>query len=228
MKKWMVILLLLVGLILLDQGSKLIISQNYTMDRDAYISITNTVHIHPHLNDEDAVKMMPLAEKLSINVRVLMAFQFVLYLVLFVGVGLLVACCLRFFFWDYRLKRYPRLTTAWLLFFVAAFLCSAFFDELFWGGSLDFICFVKDIEIPVGNHTHLAPRHRIMDLKDLYIHIGNAFMLVRVVLFCISVSAAEKKDSSEGIVPLLEKCKHPLQNLRNMRAKSISNSNKLT
>ena len=221
MKKWMVILLLLVGLILLDQGSKIIISQNYTMDRDAYISITNTVHIHPYLNDEDAQAMMPLAEKLSLDVRVLMAFQFVLYLILFVGVGLLVAFCLRFFFWDYHLKKYPRLTTAWLLFFAAAFLCSAFFDELFWGGSLDFICFVKDIEISVGNHMHLAPRHRIMDLKDIYIFIGSAFLIVRSILFSISVSVSEKKGKQEGIVSLLEKCKHPLQNLRNMRAKSI-------
>ncbi len=215
MRKWMIVFLLVI-LILVDQGSKIIISQNYTTDPDVYMPISNTVHIHPYLHAEDAEKLTPLAEKLSLDVRVLLGLNFLLFLVGMVAVGFCVVFFFRFLFWDFSIKKHPNLIIAWFVFFAAGVLCSGFFDDLFWGGSLDFICFARDIQIPVNGHTHTVPRHRVYDLKDFYIIIGSVFLFLRAILFFLSALKGKREDT----VSFDEKCKHPIQNIRNMRARS--------
>ncbi len=200
-------------LILLDQGTKQIVNHVFVFPENV-MRIADTIHIHPILNDQNLQSLLPIAETLSVNVYFLLCIRAVMFSILFcVGVGM----CYQihsFFFWDCKKKSYVRLNTAILCLTVAGMLCSVYFDELCFGGSLDWICCAWErVRQDYGTHSHAVVYHFTFDLKDIYLWLGMGLFVLRIVLFLITYL----KSTEEEQKGYDRKLKHPLQNIRNRK-----------
>lgn len=214
-----VALLLIIALIALDQGAKLAVDHFIGRD-EALMQMTNTVHLHPYLNDEDSVAMQPIADESGVQVEVLLLLNS-LKTTLSVTLAFLLAYAAdRFIFWDIPRKSYPKLTLLLICLMISAIICSGYIDEFGWGGSLDFLCIARDTEVirAVGDHTHtvIAPRHKIFDLKDLYIVAFLPLLIARCVLWYASLF--KLLVNQEERTKLHLKFKHPIENIRRIRA----------
>lgn len=224
-KHFFLALLLILTLIALDQGTKLAVDHLIGRD-ESLMQVTNTVHLHPYLNDEDSVAMQPIADESGIPLEVLLLLDS-LKTTLSVALAFLLACAAdRFIFWDIPRKSYPKLTILLICLMISAIICSGYIDELGWGGSLDFLCIARDTEMirTVGNHTHtvIAPHHKIFDLKDLYIAAAFPLIIARCLLWYASFF--KLLTDKEERTKLDHKFKHPIENIRRMRAARKGNS----
>ena len=153
-------------LILLDQGSKRIVENHYSIPENA-MQITDAIHIHPCLNDQNLQSLLPIAETISVNVYFLLCIRAVLFtLLLLVGMWL----CYQihsFFFWDRQKKSYARLNVAIVCFTMAGMFCSVYLDELCFGGSLDWICYAWD-GVKTIHNDHAYPVVYHVSVLDKY------------------------------------------------------------
>lgn len=209
------ILLSILVLITIDQGVKIAVEQAVTAD-DGLMQVSDAVHIHPYFNGADRAELQPIAEKYNLPIDFLMILEALSLTMKFVLFGLCAYFVDRFFFWDTPRKHYPLLTASMICLIVAGLLCHAYIDELFRGGTLDYICISRTIEITeqVGDHIHTvtAPHHRFFDLADIYIASSLLLTIVRIGLWCVSLlkqNAADPKSISA-------KLKHPIRNIRSM------------
>ena len=111
-----------VMLILLDQGSKLLISNCFEA-KEEILLVSNTVHIHPILNDRCVLEYTQIAEKTSIPLFVWLFLDPLKAAVSFF-VPIMIAMLFRkFFFWDKSVKKYSLLTGIMICFILSACLC---------------------------------------------------------------------------------------------------------
>lgn len=205
-------------LIVLDQGTKLIVD-NYFDVPENVMQISDTIHIHPKLNDIDMQKMLPLADKFSLNMRFLMLIKAALFTIIMVAGFFLCYGVQRFFFWDCQKKSYLGLNIAILCLAAAGIICSVYIDELCFGGSFDWICCTWVGVQPFHNdHYHAVSYHFTFDMKDIYLWIGMILFVVRVVLFLITYLQSTQEEQ-KGYD---RKLKHPLQNIRNMKVAAMN------
>lgn len=206
-----IIILILIGL---DQGTKRIVENNSSIPENV-MQITNAIHIHPCLNDQNLQSLLPIAETISVNVYFLLCIRAVMFSILFcAGVGMCYQIH-NFFFWDCKKKSYVRLNTAILCLTVAGILSSAYFDELCLGGSLDWICCAWErARQDYGTHSHAVVYHFTFDLKDIYLWLGMGLFVLRIVLFLSTYLKSTKEEQKRYD----RKLKHPLQNIQSRKA----------
>ena len=167
-------------LILLDQGTKLLIS-NFYIVKDGILLVSNTVHIHPIFNDECVFQCTKTAEKTNIHLYVWL-FLDALKTAVSILLPIVMAILLRkFFFGDKHIKKYPCLTGIMLCVLLSAFLCHVI-DDFVWGGALDFICISWDDTLMTNGVVQNIVRHNSFDLKDFYIYIGEILLCIRGIL----------------------------------------------
>lgn len=83
-------------------------------------------------------------------------------------------------------KSSPRLTETALVLWISGIICSTLIDSLIWGGSLDFLCveWAKFYTDSAGPYT--ITNQFNCDLKDIFLVIGTALMLLRIAIFNLS------------------------------------------
>ena len=196
--------LLIIILILLDQGTRLLISNFYTV-KGGLLLVSNTVHIHPILNDECVLQCTKTAEKTNIHLHVWL-FLDALKTAVSLFFPIVMAILLRkFFFWDKSIRKYLLLTGIMMCFLLSAFFCHVI-DDFVWGGALDFICISWDDILVTNGVVQNIVRHKSFDLKDFYVYIGMILLWIRAI-FEILVYVKNKDVIADRIV-------HPVQNIK--------------
>lgn len=202
--------ILIIILILLDQGSKLLISNYYTV-KDGILLVSNTVHIHPILNDECVLQCAQTAEKTNIHLYVWL-FLDALKTVLSFLIPIVVAILLRkFFFWDRSVKKYSLLTGIMICFMLSACLCHIIGDYV-WGGALDFICVSWDDTLVISGVAQNIVRHKSFDLKDFYAYIVMILLWVRGILEMLVYMKNKEV--------MADRLRHPIQNIKTIKQQS--------
>lgn len=208
------ILLAVILLIAIDQGLKCLVHATVAGGEEL-LSVTNTLHIHPYLNDEDAVQMQPTADEKGMDVRLLLVLRSLPKDLFFYALLFLIYGWLRFLFWDLSMPRLPLLTRGGLALFLSGTLCSGYIDEIFWGGSLDYICLALDRRVSAGDHYQTVPRHIIFDTKDIYLTVGIAFLILFALRIWVwAMRICRDKDVSKKID---QRILHPIKSIRSMR-----------
>lgn len=160
---------------------------------------------------------MPIAEKYSLPIKFLLIVKAVAFTVVTIVIFLTSSLVHRFFFWDCDKKNYSILNYAIICLIMSGLVCSLYIDELFWGGSLDWICLSWISMDKIGeDYSHRIMRHFVFDFKDIYFVCGMILFVARVSLFnmtYIKASAFERKGFSAKI-------KHPISNIRRMVSSS--------
>lgn len=193
------VIFIILILIVLDQGLKLIV-HNTVASNDKLFTISNTIHIHPYLNDEDAQSMLPVAESKNMDVRVLLVLNSLWKDTIVLLIGLFICGWVWVIFWDLNMPKNPLLLQWGLSLVFSGVICSNYVDEYFWGGSLDFICIAFDKQVSISDHYHTVPKHIIFDAKDIFIWIGLALLIVYVFKFLIwAVKIDKDKEASQKI-----------------------------
>lgn len=187
MKKYLKALLpLLLLLILLDQGVKLLIEQTITYD-DSLMRVSNTFHLHPAINDEN---MTALSSKAAESGNPL--WLYVAGNIAFKLFGAVFTCAVVYLLLSFSACLIGGKFRCGLFLFQAALLIASsvcnWICMLLRGGSLDYLCIAKDIRFSYGDHFHTVPSHRIFDIKDLYVWLGMALILLLVILFLFDVA----------------------------------------
>lgn len=200
-------------LIALDQVSKLFVDIFFEVPENADL-LTNTLHIHPRINDEGINSVLPISEALSVNIYVILILRAIIFSVLFLVFVAALYGIHKFFFWDCNKKKYTVLNIAIFSLAAASEICSFYIDELFWGGSLDWICISWSGQKIVNGHYHPIAYHLTLDLKDIYVYIAILLLVVRLVLFIITYLKSDPQERKG----FKQKEKHPLQNIKNMMA----------
>lgn len=198
-KRYWLFLLLFFVLIVLDQGAKLLVS-NFVTVEDNILLVSNTVHIHPILNDECVLQCSQMAEKTNVSLYfwlVLDTLKTTLGLALPFVLGVFGR---KFFFGDKAVKNYPILTGMLVCFIMSGLICHIVGD-FFWGGSLDFICISWDDTLQINGVLQNIVRHKSFDLKDFYVYIGKVLLVFRSILEILVY--VQNKDI------VTEKLKHP-------------------
>lgn len=210
---WILCILSVLLLIAIDQGSKLFIAHVYEVGAD-YPEAANQFHIHPLIHGRTMQTVQNLAKRTSLPAGLLLT-GYVVWILLFSAALLLFLYGLhRFYFWDCDPpKRLSRLFPVFGCFCTAAGICSAFFDDVFWGGSLDFLCFTREGQVPFGNHFHPAVNHAVFDLKDIYVFMTVLLGITYSIWFLIVFIKEYRKDQAKYD----NRVKHPIQNIRRMR-----------
>lgn len=210
---WCLCILAVLLLIAVDQGSKLLVAHLYKVGAD-YPEAAGEFHIHPLIHDSTARSVQSLSERTSLPAGLLLA-GYVVFILLFNAALLLFLYGLhRFYFWDCDPpKRLSRLFPVFGCFCTAAGICSAFFDDLLWGGSLDFLCLTREGQVPFEDHFHPAVLHAVFDLKDIYVLLTLLLGVAYAICFLIVFFREYKKDKEKYD----NRVKHPIQNIRRMR-----------
>ena len=164
MKRYWIMFCIAVFLILLDQGTKLLISNFFVYDAEALLLVKGTPHIHPIVNAEDYDWF--IAQAVAAGTGLLPWKLLKIGGDLLRGVPVLLVLWLS---WKLstmaELNPHTRLISGMAVFCGAGVVCSTL-DRLFWQGTQDFICFAW------GDVTELGQaivRHKSFDLKDLYL-----------------------------------------------------------
>lgn len=192
--------------ILIDQIAKILIKNS-----NSDIISTTSVHIHPQLNAEGVEAAARISDFLNIDIHVVLIVRALFYIFIFVLFILAYVGFHVFIFWGCQKKTYKTLNFWIISIAAAALLCSFFADELFWGGSLDWICITW-----LGNHSavshHVTSYHYTFDIKDIYLFIAMILTIVRGCLFLYTYQKStpdEKKQFSDRL-------KHPIQNIKDV------------
>ncbi len=225
MKRRYVVTVLLVALFLitLDQGSKLWIASTHPIPDFVHAEgETGTLHIHPYLNDEMTEALSPMAERLGMDVRWLLLGEVVGITLGLALIFLVMVDIPRYFLWDVprppkgRFRRAADVCGPAL--YIALLVCGAWMDELLWGGSLDWIAVIRRAEhadvLPGHNHGGFVYQCRTWDIKDLYVILALCMMFVYGICMVITL-LRQPKEVRAGYD---EKGKHPIRNIRAMRA----------
>ena len=187
MKKAVIFLAILFLLVLADQSAKVLID-NYTEFNSQDLSqVKDTVHIHPLLNNQTQNKIISLSEKTGLSVALLKLINVLCH----TGFNAIVFAALLFL--NATLKIANTKTHPLLFRFILMLLCVVpicrLCDEIFRGGTLDFICISRAIVNHHGKHQIL---HASFDLCDCYLFIFVLSLIVYAILFAKNFSAATK------------------------------------
>jgi signal peptidase II len=163
------LLLLLFGLIAMDQSIKLLIA-NYFIN-DITVLLPNILFFRPvqntHLNWIASIFEYKAPALLMIMIQI---FALIIIMILY-----------RYL--SYLWMKGKKLLNGMMLFFVSGIVCS-FIDVVFWGGSLDFLRLFNWFTF---------------DLKDVYLNIGIIFLLIYTANYYFKVyfkmSRAERKQT---------------------------------
>lgn len=173
-------LLLILLLILLDQGVKLAIDRFYTVDGDPMQTVS--VHLHPEVNGEDLLQAEARAEQTGLPLPFWMAVNIA-------GKGILALLAMFFICFAHvalktaNIRAYPRLVGFISGFTFAGTLCSIL-DDLLRGGSLDWFCVSRVVHVNDQRHD-IA--HFIFDLKDVYLLIVMLTVILFFLLACVGM-----------------------------------------
>lgn len=189
-KAWKYLLLILL-LILLDQGVKLAIDRFYTADGDPMQAVG--VHLHPEVNGENALRAETRAEQTGLPAPFWMAVN--LFEKIFLALLALFFVCVAYVAMrTANIRAYPRLAGLICAFTFAGVFCGIL-DDLFWGGSLDWFCVSRVVHVSDQRHD-LA--HFILDWKDVYLF----FVVIAVSLFfllaCVGMTRFGRNKEAEA------------------------------
>ena len=188
----------------------MLISNFYTV-KDGILLVSNTVHIHPILNDECVLQLTKTAETTNVHLYIWLFLDAVKTAVSFLFPIVMAILLRKFFFWDKQVKKYSCFTGIMLCVLVSALLCHVV-DDFVWGGSLDFICISWDDTLVINGVVQNIVRHKSFDLKDLYLYIVMILLWIRASLeVLIYVKNKEV---------IADRLRHPIQNIKTITQQS--------
>lgn len=217
MKKYLKYIIIIFTLIVIDQGSKLIVADVFEgevvlasnqEDNTDNMEVYNAFHIHPIINDTDNQVLLQKSLDSSSDFGFLVFVDIALNLIFAIVIFILLYTFSRFLP-HYKIKRHPKILSSILCLFIAAGICSLIIDRIFWGGSLDFICLsLKETHLIDGCY-HAFVHHYIFDFKDIYLWIGFALFMIYAILFVINCCRLSKEERKE----LDRKLKNSIMNI---------------
>lgn len=166
--------MLILLLLLLDQGVKLVIDQVYSFDGNPLQE--TGVHLHPERNDRDAIWAAEQAERTGLSVPFWIAVNAVAKL--FSSVFLLFAIGIFTVMKVAATGEHSFRPVKYIAIFLSATTLCSVADLLFWGGSLDWCC------VSVSSHANGDTpdlTHYIFDLKDIYFAVEMLLILFFVL-----------------------------------------------
>lgn len=208
--RYLLSVIFIIFLVFIDQISKVFIKMQTIGNVNNPSS--NLIHIHPQLNTEGIQSSNLIANYLQLDVTTVLLFRALIYIIIFVIIIFFWIAIHNFFFWGCKKKPYMFLNLAIVSFEGAAILCSFLMDELFFGGSLDWICISWLKKEFISNHYHLTSCHFTFDIKDIYVLVAIILFVVRLYLFiytCLTSTPDERKKYSY-------RGNHPIKNIREM------------
>lgn len=90
-------------------------------------------------------------------------------------------------------KTSPYLTEAAAVLWLSGIFCSTFLDAFFSGGSLDFLCFEWAEIYTSSPEPYTVIHHFNLDLKDIFIILGTVILLLRSLIWQISLYRLPKE-----------------------------------
>lgn len=199
-----------VFLIFVDQISKVFIKAFFICDSKK--TFLNILHIHPRINSEGVDFANEITKYLDIDINVILILRALFFIIILAIIVFVCTFLYMFFFWGCNTKMYMPLNIAILSFGTSSVLCSVLMDELFFGGSLDWICIFWSGKKLVNNHYHLIERHLTVDFKDIYIFITIILLILRYLLgiYTLLKSTSEERKIYDF------RAKHPIKNVKEM------------
>lgn len=168
-------------LVLLDQLSKLLVKAFARADSLNKLIYFQTprgwfmLHIHPELHDRYPLGLDIVIAGLSVLLTAALMIYF----------RYERSAILRDIPGSERVGSSPAATKIFLIFWISGIICSTFLDAFLWGGSLDFICFER-AKFFGGDEPYTITRRLDIDLKDVFLDIGLALFLWRMLVFKIT------------------------------------------
>lgn len=154
-------IIIIISLIVIDQIVKLFIS-NFIGDKVIHL-IPGFLHIHPILNEINSSGILP-------NYKFFIGIEIVVTIIVFILFIFLYR------FWCFFMDKCNNLAISVLIFLISGILCSII-DRIFWGGSLDYICFYTQWVNGYISYT--------IDLKDVYLDIMFVLFFFLLTIFAI-------------------------------------------
>ncbi len=189
MKKYIKYIILITALlVLLDQGTKLLVDNLYSFDKDP-MQVADCIHLHPVINDSTLEKLMECAEKTSISVGVWLTIEIIGFVLggAFVCFVFYIIYC---YLYDKKVKMSLYFLSTLLCIIIAQVICKVL-DDVFRGGTLDWLCISKTTRFG-GNYDIF---HYVFDLRDIYIFlIWILFFVEFIVLFVRLLKDKEARD----------------------------------
>lgn len=222
MKKYIKFLIIIFSLIVIDQGSKLIVAHFFDGDivlrsnntRDSEIMLTSdTFHIHPLINDSTRQELLQKASNSSLSIGFFIFIDIVRKIILWTILILGIYVFSRLFT-KLKMKRHPKITSSVICLPVAACLCNCM-ELILRGGSLDFMCITRKDTIWLVDHYHPVVRHQIWDIKDMYLVIGCVLLLLLVILVIIDYLKLSKDEKKELDIKLKNMIKNIFRSKKN-------------
>ena len=214
-KKVLVVFIAIILLIALDQVSKVIVYNIYGINEGMpkdYPEVTHGLHIYPLINDVDQAIVQNISNTTGINANLV----YMLYLSISIIVGMAFVLAIsyvpKFWNWDTGHSTIPLVRYALFTLGISSSVCSLIIDEIFWGGSLDWICVSTMFHKPFGAPSEYKAIFLAIDFKDIYLFLAIILVLVVFAHFVygyIRSSAQERKIFDDKVL-------HPIKNIKNM------------
>lgn len=197
-------------LIFVDQISKIFIKVFFVYNSNS--TFLGFFHIHPILNTEGVDFAKLVSNYIDIDIDIILILRALFFIIILAIIVFVCTFLYMFFFWGRNTKMYMPLNIAILSFGTSSVLCSVLMDELFFGGSLDWICIFWSGKKLVNNHYHLIERHLTVDFKDIYIFITIILLILRYLLgiYTLLKSTSEERKIYDF------RAKHPIKNIKEM------------
>ena len=222
--RWGILLILL--LLMFDQGVKLVINQVYSFDGNPLQE--TGVHLHPEINDKDAIWAAEQTERIGLSIPFWIAVNAVAKL--FSSVFLLFAIGIFSVMKAAATGKRGFRSVKYIAIFLSASTLAGVLGLLFWGGSLDWCC-ISVASHANGNPPHLT--HYIFDLKDLYFAVEMLlilFFVLQTFLKMLRFFAGADKEAETRFwkkeLPLQLKgfIRHPIRYFREEKQETSANA----
>ena len=195
------------ALILSDQASKLavraLVPAPMTLIHAHSQSGAFTFHLHPELN---ARFSLPAALILAALAAVFSVFEIVYH-------KYERAALLRDIPDADKVKSCPKITFIGLALWLSGIICGLFFDSLFWGGSLDFLCIESEKRAADAAADYTVLSRFDFDFKDVWLILGTLLIVIRTVVFGLSQYRLPKE--SRKIIS--KRSRHLISSIREAR-----------
>lgn len=220
-KKLLVILIVIIALIALDQVSKLIVCNIYGINEgipDDYTENTKGLHIYPLINDSDKNAAQNISNLSGISADLVYALYLSFFIIGGMAFTLAMSYVPKFFYWDTQRSTIPFVRYALFCLGVSSSVCSLIIDEIFWGGSLDWICISTMFHKPFGAPSEYKAIFLAIDFKDIYLFMAVILVIVVFAHFVYGYmrSSAQVRKAFD------DKVLHPIKNIKNMLASDES------
>ena len=168
----------IVSLTIIDQGIKLIISN--ILGHKQIDLLSDFLHIHPILNNVSIFMDKGINILFSPAIAIIIPTICIAIVILFYRYLLYIS------------EKWHKLSTLFLCFFMAGILCSII-DQIFWSGSLDYICmywYSSDLQWIYVTHFYF-------DLKDIYLNVGGILLIVRGIIYVYEYYKLNKEERKQ-------------------------------